>query len=328
MEIPSCYCHIKSTLQKSRQWWFRKVWISNMAMVTPPFNRWSSYLQLLNVDFPAITTLEGFEELTTHQLWPTGLDSNLRQISWFLIPIHRPWRHLRLCHRRRPLGRFHVFCCFLEKKTHSKKKWNHVEPICWIQLMLKSCHHEHFKRRFCSRNHVLVWWFTPPGNRKFTGISSPTEGFRKKIPFHGLSQRQKQPLHVWQIHGDLSADSGHPTCIPAGAAQACTHWSWAYIQVGPPVVLDILYRLYRLNNHGNENSKTTRLWIFMINFMIRFFRLHFFSPMFPCETSSSHCPLLASDGISPWKLLEKRRRIIEEIGQKNTTPMAVENLDS
>ena len=111
----------------------------------------------------------------------TGLDSNLRENSWFLIPIHRPWRHLRLCHRRRPLGRFHVFCCFLEEKTHSKKKktsgtmWNQFVEFnwCWrVVQWLYLFHHEQFKQRFCSRNHVWWWWFTSPGNRQFTGIPS------------------------------------------------------------------------------------------------------------------------------------------------------------
>lgn len=180
------------------------------------------------------------------------------------------------------------------------------------------------------------------------------DGFRKKIPFHGLSQRtkpqkkvrgcpiritrgylwfslspelshstkknraesldhpfKKQPLHVWQIHGDLSADSGHPTCIPAGAAQACTHWSWAYIQMGfPPVVLDILYRLYRLNNHGNENSKTALLYVFYDQFYDQNCSTSpFFSHFFPVKHPVIIVPSWRAVG-SRRGCLEKRPRII------------------
>ena len=83
-----------------------------------------------------------------------------------------------------PPGKIPCFLLFSWEKNAFEKKtttcgtmWNQFVEFnwCWrVVQWLYLFHHEQFKRRFCSRNHFSVWWFTSPGNRKFSGIPSPS----------------------------------------------------------------------------------------------------------------------------------------------------------
>ena len=142
----------------------------------------------------------------------------------------------------------------------------------------------------------------------FHGIVNGTSQNRQPFQGRRISRMPKTTIacmtNTWRSFSRFWASHLHPRGSCAGL-----HRSWAYIQVGPPAVLDILYRLNRLNNHGHENSKTARWWILWSILWSDFLDFIVFFPFFPVKHGVIIVPSWRAVG-SRRGCLEKRQQII------------------